>query len=62
MLTSVDRGKNSQCCLTQGPFLASSSIAGKNDKLLEMLFGDPKNHMPMQFPCFRLYAKSADYF
>lgn len=27
-----------------------------------MLFGDPKSRVPVQLPCFRLYAKSTDYF
>jgi len=61
MLTSVKR-ESVRCFLKKWLFLASSSTAGKNDKLLEMLFGDPKKHVPLQLPCFSLYANSTDYF
>lgn len=61
MLTSVKR-ENVQRFLKEWLFLASSSTAGNNSKLLEMVFGDLKNHVSAQLPCFGLYAKKTDYF
>lgn len=61
MPTSVKR-KNIQRFLKERLFLASSSTAGKNGKLLEIIFGDLKNHVSVQLPCFGLHAKRTDYF